>query len=145
MGRAAKKLAAPLHALLHSIHPTIVWMPHCSTWPWQGSLPYILLLEILIRHALLPLIRLYKDDAAHITVINVCDSRTQLVGFLATNIQPGMQLLPQYFPRLLSTIVKTRKTDYKKIQLTVFNKTRFIILGTSFTSPRGHSRYAIRG
>jgi hypothetical protein len=42
--------------------------------------------EILLRHALLSLIRLHKDDAAHITVINVSDSRPQLVGFLAANI-----------------------------------------------------------
>jgi hypothetical protein len=59
----------------------------------------IILPEILIRHALLPLIRLHKDYAAHITIRNVCDSRPQLVGFLATNTQPGMQPLPQYFPK----------------------------------------------
>jgi hypothetical protein len=35
----------------------------------------------------------------------------QFASFLATNIQQGMQPLPQYFPRLLST-VKMGKTDF---------------------------------
>jgi hypothetical protein len=74
----------------------------------------MLLPKILIRHALFPLIRLHKDDAAHITDINnMCDSRPRFLGFPATNIRPSMQLLPQYFPRLLST-VKMEKTGFKR-------------------------------
>jgi hypothetical protein len=76
-----------------------------------GKVITILLPEILIRHALFPLIRLHKDYAAHITVHNVCNSRPQLASFLATNIQPGMQPLPRYLTRLLST-VKMGKTDF---------------------------------
>jgi hypothetical protein len=69
----------------------------------------ILLSEFLIRHVLLILIRLSTDYTTYVTIRNMYDSQTQLVGFLATNIQLGMQPLLQYFPRLLST-VKMGKT-----------------------------------
>jgi hypothetical protein len=68
----------------------------------------------------------------------VCNSRPQLSSFLATNIQPSMQPLPQYFPRLLST-VKMGKRDFKIPSHT------FQVYCASFILPHGHIRYAMRG
>ena len=97
---------ATIHNRRASAIEPLIGAPH-----GLGKVLTILLPEILIRHALFPIIRLYKDFATHGTVRNVCNSRPQLASFLATNIQPGMQTVPQHFPRLLST-VKMGKTDF---------------------------------
>jgi hypothetical protein len=112
--RARCTLATPLSTI--AVRPLL---NHCLVHRMvlAGFLPYSSHKSVFAMLPF-PLIRLHKDYAAHITVHNVCDSRPQLAGFLATHIQRGMQPLPQYFPRLLSTV----KMGYrlKKNQLTLF-------------------------
>ena len=121
LGRASKNHAAPPNTLLHSyvytramplstntVRPVLSHcLVHCMALLWLLSHSF---LNFLFAILCCPSYGFTKMMHLHVTVRSVCDSRPQLVCFLATNIQPCMQPMHRCFPCLLC-IMEMVKTN----------------------------------